>query len=131
MLICEKTTNCYLLEVHRIPYDFDQPEVYRGRLNEEFLHLDLNEVKNQGQSIVCAHLHEGTVAYIATEKGLIRWQFLLQWKQDDGTWTETYDTIEIRGDSQLKCVMSETDAIFYQPSKSEFTIVNYHSFQIT
>lgn len=59
-------------------------------------------------------MHEGNVAFIATDKGLVRWQFLLQWKPDDGKWIETYDIVYIENTMQMDCVMSETDAIFYK-----------------
>ena len=96
VLVCEKLMNCFLLEVYRLPSDPDKPR--KGKLNEELFKLDLEQLDDVRASIMCAKLYEGKQAFIATDKGLVRWQFLEQWKPDDGKWIETYDTLLIENE---------------------------------
>lgn len=134
LLVCEEKNICFLLEVHRIPYDFEEPDAYRGRLNEEFFHLslDADDPHSGAVGVLGAHLFEGNIGFVATEKGIVRWQFLLSvQKEEGGDWFETYDSISIDESRQLACVMSETDAIFYKQGREEFVVVNFKSFQVT
>lgn len=78
LLVCEQRSICNLIEVHRIPYDFDEPHIYRGRLNDEFFTFSLDDASTTSGDVLCCNLYEGTIAYIATEKGLVRWQFLFK-----------------------------------------------------
>ena len=132
--MCEAKNICFLLEVHRIPYDFEEPNAYRGRLNEEYFQLCLNadDHSSEGVTVLESHLFEGNIGFIASDSGIVRWQFLLSvQKEDGGDWFETFDSILVDESKQLACVMSETDAIFYRHSREEFVIVNFKSFQAT
>ena len=87
---------CFLLEVNRVPSDSNKPR--KGKLNEELFKLDLEQLDDIRACIVCAKLFQGKLAFIATDKGLVRWQFLEQWKSNDGKWIETYDTLLIENE---------------------------------
>jgi hypothetical protein len=60
------------------------------------------------------------VAFIATDKGLVKWQFLMQFKPEERKLSETFETVVIEDQKQMDCVMSETDAIFYKWTSQEF-----------
>jgi hypothetical protein len=121
--------------VHRIPFDVEKPDAFRGRLNDEMYKLDFESVplEHKPTTVTCAKLFEGNLAFVATDRGLLRWQFLMQWKSDDDKWTETVDCLKIENpkQQQLDCVMSEKDAIFYKWHTQEFQVVNLANFETT
>jgi len=50
----------------------------KGRLRDDFYRLDLDQMEDDLKaSIITSQLVEGSVAFIATDKGLVRWRFLL------------------------------------------------------
>ena len=86
----------FLLEVNRVPYDSNKPR--KGKLNEELFKLDLEQLDDVRACIICAKLFQGKLAFIATDKGLLSWYFLVQWKPNDGKWIAIYDTLLIENE---------------------------------
>lgn len=62
--------------MHKIPLDFDEPEHCRGRISEDHFSFDLQQLDTS--IILNAKLFEGCVAYIATEIGLVKWEFIME-----------------------------------------------------
>jgi hypothetical protein len=57
VLIFEKLQFIYLLEVHRILFDAEKPDVFRGRLSEDHFKLDLSRFDSNKTTIITARLY--------------------------------------------------------------------------
>lgn len=134
VFITEQKRTCCVVEVHKLPADLDANVDQiasgncqtKGRLREDFYRLDLDQMEDDLKaSILASQMVDGSVAFIATDKGLVRWQFLLL--NED----EPYETLQIEKSKQLECLMTQTEAVFYRWEAQQFVLINLKSFQQT
>lgn len=79
-------------------------------------------------------LHGGHTAFIATSKGLVCWKFLMDSNALKSS-TEFSQTLQANDydlqrvySSNLKAILTDTQAVFFAPENGEFTLIDFRSF---